>query len=277
MQRLGLEEWLGAKARIVGDGNIVGDQLPERTEKLKFPKVTLRPRASESCVSSVERKVLALTNSGTRRTASNTKIATATRTLISGCFFTEDTSPEIRCGRLPMGGRFVVVEGGDVFGIAFSDHAPAQFQRGCQLTGIHRPLVGNQVETLDGLEIRQALVNAVDESMVLRLHRRNLDQIGASRRGNPAAAPNLQRGKFGRSARIRLCRSPANTALGISTLAFSWLSIGWGAIILPPEVLIRSFCGRNVEKSFRVLGAISPVWNHPSLSMAWAVASGLRQ
>src|SRR6202453_3112654 len=83
-----------------------------------------------------------------------------------------------------MGGRSVVVEGGDLCGIALGDYAPAQFQRGCQLTGIHRPFVGNQVEALDGLEIRQALINAVDEGMVLRLHRWIRDQIRARGEGD---------------------------------------------------------------------------------------------
>ena len=62
-------------------------RLPEKTEKLKLPRVTLRPRAEESCVSSVARKVLALMNNGITRTAINNRTATPTRMLIKGCFF----------------------------------------------------------------------------------------------------------------------------------------------------------------------------------------------
>src|SRR5450432_1576268 len=64
-------------------------KLREKTEKRKFPRVTLRPRAAESCVSSVTRKVLALTNNGTTRPTINIKAATPIRMLIQGCFFNE--------------------------------------------------------------------------------------------------------------------------------------------------------------------------------------------
>ena len=63
-------------------------RLPEKTEKLRFPSVTLRPRAEESCVSSVERKVLALMNNGTSKTASSKRTTIPTRMLTSGRFLT---------------------------------------------------------------------------------------------------------------------------------------------------------------------------------------------
>src|ERR1700677_1204898 len=95
-------------------------RLPEKTEKLNLPRVTLRPKAAESCVSSVGRKVLALMNNGTTRSATSKSTAMATRMLVSGCFFTRIPPIQRRillligCGTLAMGGRFVVVEGGDL-------------------------------------------------------------------------------------------------------------------------------------------------------------------
>src|SRR5271168_1178198 len=79
---------LGLKAGLSAMEMLLATRLPAKIEKLRSPRVTLRPRADESCDSRVGRNVLALTNNGMRRTATSKRTTIATRMLISGCFFT---------------------------------------------------------------------------------------------------------------------------------------------------------------------------------------------
>ncbi len=56
----------------------------------------------------------------------------------------------------------------------------------------------------------------------------------------------------------------------------SSLSIGCGAAFLPPASTIRSFFRSVIERNPSPSRCpMSPVWNHPSPSIASAVASGL--
>jgi len=82
--------------------------------------------------------------------------------------------------------------------------------------------------------------------------------------------------KFGDiSALANFSFSPITITCSIKNDSFSRFSITWGAIYLPAESLNISFFLSVILRNFpSVITPISPVWNHPSLSIASAVSSG---
>ena len=66
-----------------------------------------------------------------------------------------------------------------------------------------------------------------------------------------------------------------STAWLMYLLVLSALSIGCGAMFFPPAVTMMSFLRSVMARNPSRSSPMSPVWNHPSESIASRVASGL--
>ena len=121
--------------------------------------------------------------------------------------------------RLPMGGGFVVVEGGDLGGVA-----PTTTRRLNFIEGVSSP---ESIDHSSGTRWKRLMVSkfarpgyTVDQRIILRFHGWIRHQFGARGKSNSLLPRQVfERGKFGAISALRnLCRSPTNTALATSRL-----------------------------------------------------------
>ena len=142
------------------------------------------------------------------------------------------------------GGGFVGVELGDFRRVFLDDDAAAEFHAGGEFAGVDGPFVGDEAEALDGFEIGEVAVDAVDERLVFGADLR----VGATRSERDAVAMPRSRAQGSRAAKLgamsaaaNLWRSPTMATLATRKLDLSLFSMGWGAMNLPPQVLSNSF------------------------------------
>ena len=132
-------------------------------------------------------------------------------------------------------------------------------------------------DAFEFLKARQILIDIFDDAVIQSLHIVDGDQLRTrgERRSGWLRAQSSSSGKYGAiSTAGNLRLSPSTTASAIKALCFSEFSIGWGAMNLPPEVLIRSFLRSVTERKPSASRLpMSPVLNHPS-TKALSVSSG---
>ena len=132
-----------------------------------------------------------------------------------------------------MGSVFVGVEFGDFDGVFLMDDAAAKLHAGGELAGIDGPFIGDEAKALDGFEIGEGGVDAVDDGLVFGANLGVID--GRSERPAVEFSTAISRlraqassaAKLGMMrAEANLWRSPTTATLPTRKLVLSLFSMG---------------------------------------------------
>src|SRR6202789_1061090 len=165
--------------------------------------------------------------------------------------------------------------------IPLQNHPPLQLHARRQLSALDAPLLRHHAHLLQHLMRLQLLIHLLHNLLVQLLHLRVLHKLRrifrlhTIRRRPPPRFSAGRSGEISTAANFR--ESPITAAFPTNSSAFSFPSIGCGAMYFPLLVLITSFFRSVIERNPPSYFPISPVLNHPSSVNSLFVASSLCQ